>query len=255
VPFIIVWSGMLQLGVHPTIAGVIVGLMVPVKSWFGRDKFLAVARSALDEFQQRAAKSDYDERELVEPLNLLAQARREALSPAKRIESVLHPYVAFVIMPLFALANAGVHVAGISMEQAGAMTALIGIVLGLSAGKTLGIVAFSWGAVRLGLSSLPPGVTWRSLFVVGAAGGIGFTMAIFIAELAFTDPTLLAAGKLAVLIGTGLSAAIALGSGHLFLSRPGDDDTGVTESDVESSEEYWTGKPDPVREGIRARFT
>lgn len=255
IPFVVVWSGMLQLGIHPTIAGVIIGLMVPVKSWFGRDKFLAVARSALDDFQERAARTDYDERELVEPLNLLAQARREALSPAKRIESALHPWVAFVIMPLFALANAGVHIAGLSLDQAGAMTALAGIILGLAAGKTLGIVGFSWIATKLRLSTLPPGVTWRSLFVLGAAGGIGFTMAIFIAELAFTDPGLRSTGKLAVLIGTGLSAVIALAAGHIFLKRPEDDDNAVTESDVESSEEYWTGRTDPVRAGIRARIT
>ena len=112
IPFIIVWSGVLQFGVHPTIAGVMIGLMVPVKSWFSRDRFLTVARSALDDFQKRATEAEADERELIEPLNLLAQARREALSPAKRIESALHPWVAFVIMPLFALANAGVNLGG-----------------------------------------------------------------------------------------------------------------------------------------------
>ncbi len=252
-PFILVWSGVLQFGVHPTIAGVMVGLMVPVKSWFSRDRFLNVARSALDDFQQRASAAEADERELIEPLNLLAQARREALSPAKRIESSLHPWVAFIIMPLFALANAGVNLGGLSLSQPGAMSAVLGISLGLVVGKTFGIFAFSWASVKLGLSMLPPGVTWSGIGVLGAAGGIGFTMAIFISELAFSGSPLLGAGKLAVLLGTGVSATMALAGGWLFLKPPDADAPEVTESDLESSTEYWT-TADPVSDGLKARF-
>jgi len=252
-PFIVVWSGVMQFGVHPTIAGVMVGLMVPVKSWFSRDRFLNVARTALDDFQQRAFDTEADERELIEPLNLLAQARREALSPAKRIETTLHPWVAFVIMPLFALANAGVNLGGLSFSQPGAMSAVLGISLGLVLGKTLGILVFSWASVRLGLSVLPPSVTWKGMVVLGAAGGIGFTMAIFIAELAFSGSPLLGAGKFAVLLGTAVSAIIALAGGWFFLKPPEADALEVTESDLESSTEYWT-TTDPVRDGLKARF-
>jgi Na+:H+ antiporter, NhaA family len=253
-PPLVVWGGMLRLGVHPTIAGVVVGLMVPLKSWFGRDRFLQIARSALDEFQQRAHQANVDERELVEPLNILAQARREALSPAKRIESALHPWVAFVIMPVFALANAGVHVAGLDFGTPGSTGAMLGVGLGLAVGKCLGIVGFSWISVRVGLCVLPPGVNWKGLFVLGAAGGIGFTMAIFIAELAFAQTPLLNPAKLAVLIGTALSGAIALASGAMLLQAPGVEEPQPTESDLEASADYWTLGSSATRDGLRARM-
>jgi len=254
VPPLVVWAGMLRFGVHPTIAGVVVGLMVPIKSWFGRDRFLQIARTALDDFQKRARQTDVDERDLVEPLNILAQARKEALSPAKRIETSLHPWVAFIIMPVFALANAGVHVAGLDFGIAGASTAMLGVGVGLVLGKCLGIVGFSWISVRLGLCLLPPGVSWRGMLVLGASGGIGFTMAIFIAELAFAQSPLLSPAKLAVLIGTALSGTIALVSGALLLRAPGAAEPQPTESDLEASAEYWTTGSSPTRDGLRARI-
>ncbi len=120
VPGLVLCGGLMQLGVHPTIAGVIAGLLTPARSWFGREGFLSAARAAIEEFSERAEQPDHDEHELVEPLSKLARARREALSPARRVEAALHPWVAFGIMPIFALANAGVHLGGVSFETIGA---------------------------------------------------------------------------------------------------------------------------------------
>ena len=244
IPPLILWAGIYQLGVHPTIAGVIVGLMTPVRSWFGRDRFLEVARAALDDFQHRANSDDYGDDDLVEPLNMLAQARREALSPAKRLENVLHPWVAFLIMPVFALANAGVNLAGINFGDVGAVAVLSGVVIGLFAGKTLGIFGFSWLAVRVGLGILPQGVTWRGLVVVGATGGIGFTMAIFIAELAYSGAQLLVVAKLGVIIATILAGVAALLGGLVLLpKRSAETIRAITDSQFESSPEFWTTGP------------
>jgi NhaA family Na+:H+ antiporter len=241
VPILIMWAGMLKSGIHPTIAGVIAGLFAPVRSWYGKEGFLRVAREVLDEFQARIRR-DHDDHELVEPLSRLALARREALSPARRAEVALHPWVAYVIMPLFALANAGVDLRGIDLQASGFVTVSAGVILGLVAGKPIGILVVSWLAVRLKLCTLPDGVNWRGMFVAGAGAGIGFTMAIFIAELAFTDDALLGIVKLSILLSTALAATIAIASGRMFLTvKQPKEVAGATATQVESDAEYWTG--------------
>jgi Na+:H+ antiporter, NhaA family len=257
-PGLVMCAGFLQMGVHPTIAGVIAGLITPAKSWLGKEGFLKTARDALAEFQRRYEDPQTDDESLFAPLSLLALARREALSPARRIETALHPWVAFGIMPLFALANAGVHVQGISFDEPGALWVLLGMAVGLVVGKVVGIFSFSWIAVRLGFSALPPGVTWPGLFVLGAAGGIGFTMAIFIAELAFAGSALLGLAKVGVLAGTAVAGIAALIMGHMVLPREQPADvTGITDSELEASSVYWTSdavRLPNTRDGIRARM-
>ncbi len=244
IPGIVLWAGMLQLGVHPPIAGVIIGLMTPVKPWYGKEGFLRDARRALDDYQVLMRRPEHDDDELLEPLGRLARAHKEALSPAKRIEAKLHPYVAFGIMPLFALANAGVSIGGVELGSTMSMGVFLGVMLGLVIGKPLGIVGVSWIATRLGLAMLPPGVTWAGMFVVGAAGGIGFTMAIFIGELAFAE-TMLPVAKLGVLVGTIAASAIALGAGRMLLGKKRvDDPDQITLTDAESSTVYWTTADD-----------
>ena len=237
IPGIVLWAGMLQFGVHPTIAGVIIGLMTPVKPWYGKEGFLRVARKAIDDIQLRVDRPDH---ELLEPLGRLDRARREAISPAKRIEASLHPWVAFGIMPLFALANAGVTVSGVQLGDTTSLAVFLGVALGLVVGKPLGIVGFSWISIRLGLCMLPQGVTWAGMYVVGAAGGIGFTMAIFIGELAFSD-AMLTVGKLGVLVGTIVASALALTAGVVLLPKGRAKEAGeITLSDAERKPVYWT---------------
>jgi NhaA family Na+:H+ antiporter len=241
IPSLVIWAGMLQLGVHPTIAGVMVGLLAPVKRWFGSEGFLRVAHEALEDFRQSMLDPNQGDHELMEPLSRLQTAGREALSPAYRLQTALHPWVAFAIMPLFALANAGVRLGEIEFGDPAGLAVLLGVGLGLALGKPLGIFGFSWLSVKLGLCALPPGVNWRGIFVIGAAGGIGFTMAIFIAELAFPGTGLLGMGKLAVLLGTGTAVLVALLAGGFFLGREQAKQVEhITASELESTPEYWT---------------
>ncbi len=241
VPLLIMWAGMLRSGIHPTIAGVIAGLSAPVGSWFGKEGFVKVAREALDDFQERVNRP-HDDHELAEPLSRLSQAGREALSPALRTEIALHPWVAYFIMPLFALANAGVHLSGIDVARPEFSTITAGVVLGLAIGKPLGIMAFSWVSVRLGLCVLPKGVRWRDMMVVGIVAGIGFTMSIFIGELAFEEEALLAIAKVGVLAATVIAAVggLAFGNSVLRRDRPAAAPQ-LSASDIEASSEYWSG--------------
>ena len=183
-PGAVVWFGMLRAGVHPTLAGVLLGLLTPATNSFGR------------------ARGDSD-------------TRRATESPVVRVESMLHPWVAFGIMPLFALANAGVSLQGLDLSAAAPLAVGAGIVSGLVLGKPIGIVLASIAAVRLGLCTLPEGVRWSHMVLLGLLGGIGFTMSIFIANLAFDDPGLLAAAKFAVLVASALAATLGLLLGRL----------------------------------------
>ena len=127
--------------------------------------------------------------------------------PLQRFENALHPWVAFLIMPLFALANAGVRIEGDFLD---ALThpVTMGIVVGLVVGKQVGVSVFAWAAVRFGLAVLPHGVTWRQIYGVALLGGIGFTMSLFITGLAFIDGGLNTEAKIGILLGSAISGAI-----------------------------------------------
>lgn len=237
VPLVIIWSGLYIAGVHSTLAGVIVGLAIPVRSWLSKEQFMATAKRAITDFERLAAEGA-DQHQLVQPVNLLNFAGREALSPVVRGEAKLHGWVAFGIMPVFALANAGVHLGGVDFGFPGATNVMLGVSLGLILGKPLGIMLMSWLFVRTGLAQLPRGLNWTSVLVVGMTAGIGFTMSIFIAGLAFTDPALLSLGKLAILIGTAGAAIIGLGVGFTLMKPVSADIAKLTATDVERSTEY-----------------
>ncbi len=231
-----IWGGMLHAGIHPTIAGVILGLLTPVRSWFGHEGFAAETQLALDRMREKVA-SERDPRMLLPELDRINVARREAIPPVTRIEAALHPWVAFGIMPLFALANAGVAFGGLSGWGAEATGIALGVGLGLVVGKPLGIVAFCWLAVRLGLASLPRGVSWAGVLVVGCVAGIGFTMALFIGALAFSDASMLAPAKLTVLAASAVSGAVGLVIGYRCLPR-GQPLASVTPDAAEKSTTY-----------------
>lgn len=146
--------------------------------------------------------------------------RSREIAPAITVQMALHPWVAYGIMPLFALANAGVTIDSGAIASPAARSIMTGVVVALVFGKPIGIFLGSWLAVRLGWCALPIGVTWGGVAVVGCLGGIGFTMSIFIAMLAFTDPTLLAAAKLGVLAASVAAATVGLMLGFGYaLSR------------------------------------
>ncbi|MDH4283088.1 MAG: Na+/H+ antiporter NhaA [Myxococcales bacterium] len=196
-----VWLCTLKSGVHPTIAGVSLGLMTPAAAWVGGPNFLAFLRHTDDTLRKEETTLS-EARELVADLSF---ASREAVSPLHRIETALHPWVAFGIMPLFALANAGVP---IELAEIGQPVA-VAVAAGLFFGKPLGIFGASWLAVKLGLAALPEGVTWSILGGAAFLGGIGFTMALFVASLGLTGGLLISA-KIGIIVGSFASAAIGM---------------------------------------------
>jgi len=171
-------------GVHATIAGVILAMTIPAKTATG------------------------DIRAFTGPD-----------SPLGKLESALHPWVNFLIMPIFALANAGVVIDSSSIAG-GSMPAVIpGVFFGLLVGKPLGIFTFSWLAVKLRVAGMPDGAKWRQIFSLGMLGGIGFTMSIFIDNLAFTDPHLVNAGKFAILVTSFLAACLGLAALYMTTDK------------------------------------
>jgi NhaA family Na+:H+ antiporter len=210
VPGAVVWAGFLVAGVHPTIGGVLLGLLTPVRPWFGPSGFAAATQAHLEELPTEAAA-------LLSSLDRVEQARREAVSPVDRLVHELHPWVAFVVMPVFALANAGVVLGGARISG-DYLWLFAGIVAGLAVGKPLGIAAASLGASTLGLASRADDMPRRGVLLVGLVGGIGFTMSLFIAQLAFPPGPLLETAKLAILVGSGTAIVISLGYG--LITRP-----------------------------------
>ncbi|MDQ3951237.1 MAG: Na+/H+ antiporter NhaA [Gemmatimonadota bacterium] len=217
------WAAVLASGVHGTVAGVLLAMTIPVRTRIDEAAFLSGARRALDDFGAAAVVtaidpattvlSNVDHHTAIEELETLAE---QAQPPLIRLEHALHGPVAYGIMPLFALANAGVSLGAGEMRDALGSPVTLGVLLGLLVGKPLGITGFSWLAVRFGVAALPDGVTWRMLAGAGVLGGIGFTMALFIASLAFGEAALLDAAKLGVLS----ASAVAGVAGWLLLRRP-----------------------------------
>jgi NhaA family Na+:H+ antiporter len=215
-PAAVVWAGIYTANIHPTIAGVIIGMVTPVRTWLGRDGFLLGVERELEHLRSGASAPSQDE--LLRSLRIVEMARREAVSPADGLIGILHPWVAFGIMPLFAFANAGVSL-GRGPLTGDAWTVAAGVALGLVIGKPVGILLVSALALRLGLGVLPAGLTLRHLLVLGLVAGVGFTMALFVAQLAFADPQLLAAAKIGILAASFVAGLLGLAAGRLLL-RP-----------------------------------
>ncbi len=195
------WLSMFESGVHATIAGVILGLLTPAQP-FQKD---LEAEAIVDELE------GLDDIK-AEDVHRTARLIRESVSPAERIEHALHPWTSFVIIPIFALANAGVPLTAEPLRDVSPV--LVGIVAGLVVGKLVGITSFAWLATRLPGVDLPDGVRWSQVIGIAAVAGIGFSVSLFITDLAFDDPLLQADAKLAILIASALAAAL----GFLILS-------------------------------------
>ena len=210
---IVLWVFMLKSGVHATIAGVLVALTVPARTRISKLQFLASAEDSLADFRAAEERGDTVTTNSghQEAIHRLERAAEAAQSPLQRMEHALHGIVAFVIMPVFALANAGVSLTGVSSAVSSPVA--LGIGLGLVLGKPLGITLLSFAAVRLGAADLPNGVTWRHVHGAAWLAGIGFTMALFIAGLAFDDAGSLDIAKIGVL-GASIVAGLM---GYLLL--------------------------------------
>ncbi len=230
-----VWLAFLKSGVHPTVAGVLLGFLTPSRAWVGKPGFPDVLTKILERLVKRSDQSTQKHRH--QALGLLATTAREGTSPLERLEFGLHPWVAFLIMPLFALANAGVS---IEVASLGSPIA-IAVAAGLVVGKPIGIVLFSWSATKLGFARLPSEVNWKILLGAGCLGGIGFTMSIFIAGLALPGK-LLDDGKIGTLVGSTISAILGCALLLMFLPKR-------SETPVEAHEQMVGNKDNP---GARA---
>ena len=213
-PGAIVWIGMLMTGAHPTLAGVVLGMLTPVLSVPTRERPLDMVTHAAQKLRDHDEASDAHH--MSAPLKQLRLAQRELLPPVVRVQTSLHPWVAFGVMPLFALANAGVSMGGIDLSASGPQWVMAGVALALVLGKPLGVVGVSWLMVRLGWCRLPPGVSWGGIVLIGLLAGVGFTMSLFIAMLAFDNAALLGAAKLGVLAGSLVAALAGLAWGIVY---------------------------------------
>ena len=210
---IVLWAAVYKSGIHATLAGVALGLLTPARPALDPDGFSASAGELVSRYQS----AEDDEKEGV--LSQIEDLAHGTAPPVDRIEHNLHPWVSFGVVPLFALANAGVTISGDTVSDAASSPIALGVALGLLIGKPLGIVLATFIAVRLRVCDLPAGATWAQIAAVGVLAGIGFTVSLLITSLAFTDAALIDDAKLAVLavsVVAGISGFVAL----RVLSKP-----------------------------------
>ena len=193
---VFIWYATLESGVHATIAGVALGLLTPAKPLLGK-------RDAQQIVDALPSNANVDE---VRHASFLA---KESVPLTERLENMLHPFTAFLIIPIFALANAGIKLSGDTISEAATSNVTIGIIAGLVIGKPVGITLFAWLGTRFGLA-LPEGVSWPQFVGMGLAAGIGFTVSIFVGGLAFDDPAITDLAKIGILVASLLAAVGAL---------------------------------------------
>ncbi len=206
---IAVWFFFLESGVHATIAGVILGLMTPVRATYSDETFRQKAVAVLDRWDINRASPNAEARLDQDALELAAVAK-SSVSPLNRLELALHPWSSFAIVPLFALVNTGVRFVGTEegfIEQALHPVAL-GVAAGLMVGKPVGITLATWIGLKLKLGELPRRTDLRTIAGLGMLAGVGFTVSLFIAELAFIDPGTIDEAKLGIFIGSGVAGVL-----------------------------------------------
>ncbi|HET7461998.1 MAG TPA: Na+/H+ antiporter NhaA [Longimicrobium sp.] len=211
-----VWVCFLKSGVHATVAGVLVAMTIPARTRIDTGEFSERGRRILDAFDQAGPDGEnlLTNRGQQAAIIELENTAEAAQAPLQWIEHSLQPWVSFVIIPLFAFANAGVELKG-ELAQAFTSPVTLGVLLGLLVGKPLGITAFAWLATRLRVAALPAGCSWRALHAVSWLGGIGFTMSLFITGLAFTGEALVTDAKVGIFTASVAAALI----GALLLRR------------------------------------
>jgi NhaA family Na+:H+ antiporter len=212
---VLTWLAFHESGIHATIAGVIFGLMMPTQSWINESRLETI----VDKTRHFLMGDGWSSGQRYAMLRQMERATRKSISPLERHETDLHPWVGFLIMPVFALANAGVPVQVADLLNPVALATA----LGLFVGKPVGIMLFSWLAVRSGIARLPEGVNWGALLGGGFLAGIGFTMALFISSLALSGE-ILDAAKVGVMAGSALSAVVGVTLLIVCLPKPSPSD-------------------------------
>ena len=207
------WAAVLKSGVHATIAGVVLGILTPANPPFARSRFVESAELLVDRIRKAEAEGNRAAAEAV--LGQFEELSSATEAPVERLERKVHPWISYLVLPLFGLANTGVSLGGQQWGELLRSPVLIGIAIGLMLGKPLGILAFTWAAVRFKVSKLPPELTWQLLGGLGLLAGIGFTVSLFIAGLAFEEQRLLSQSKIAILAASLMAGLF----GFLFLRR------------------------------------
>ncbi|MBL8484306.1 MAG: Na+/H+ antiporter NhaA [Rhodocyclaceae bacterium] len=209
------WYATYLSGIHATLAGILLAAALPVRPRVKPLTYVSAVERRLAEFRAHATDQStpsdtFSSHDMAHIAFRVEGITRAAQSPLQRTEAALAPWVSFVVLPLFAFANAGVHLSAATLEQGLLHPVTLGVACGLLFGKFAGISLACWLAVRLRIAELPPGVNWPQLLGVAWLAGIGFTMALFIAQLAFSDPELIDRAKLGILSASFVAAPIGV---------------------------------------------
>lgn len=223
---VVIWWLMLQSGVHSTIAGVLVAFAIPMRAKVRSVDFIEGIKEIMPRFH--VVKSGHNNsvvlsNEQIDGMRTIHHLSTHVQSPLQYLENSLHEFVNYFVMPVFAISNSGVIIYNFGGGEQPQLFSLVtvAIAMGLFVGKTVGITFFSWIAVRLGWADKPKGTSWHTMIGMGMMGGIGFTMALFVASLAFTDPALLTQAKLGIFIGSMVSGVV----GYFYLKNSLEKDT------------------------------
>ncbi len=210
------WVALLKSGVHASVAGVLIGATIPVRPKHSHDEFLLRAENLMKQIREMGTISGpFHKNEKMGNLLALEHITHDAMSPLQRMEHEMHHWVIFFVMPIFALANAGISMSLDELTIAITSPITIGVALGLLIGKPIGITLVAWLAVKMKMAHLPENTRWREIFGVGILAGIGFTMSMFITNLAYADSLLVAEAKAGIFIASLLAGII----GYIFLSK------------------------------------
>ena len=212
---ILMWQFLLHSGVHATLAGVMMAAITPAEPYLRRQQYAETVEGLLARFKAAMGEGDEEKAEtIVMSIERLSQGTE---GPMERLERSVHPWTSFVILPLFALANAGIVLSSDALTAAMDSQVTLAILVALPVGNAIGIFSMTWLAVRSGLGQLPFGVSWWQILGVALLGGVGFTVSIFISNIAFDHDQLIDMAKLGVLGGSILSGCL----GYVLLRLSG----------------------------------
>ena len=220
-----VWLAVFESGVHATFAGVLVAMTVPARSWINPSEFLVRAKHAIEEFEAACylAPSILTNEPQQQATQTLERLSEDVETPMNHLQHSLNRWVAFAILPLFAFANAGIPLAS-GLREVFVNPVTWGVMAGLVLGKPLGITLFAWLAVRIGIAYKPPALAWSHIGAVGLLGGIGFTISLFVAELAFERGDLADAARVGILFGSLIAGTLGYFALRRVLPPPREDD-------------------------------
>lgn len=221
-PYVIIgiamWLALLKSGIHATVGGVLLALTIPAVTRINYSEFVKIVGrqiSKLSGDDKTLTSTKFSENNKQSIIHRLVDVCFHAEAPLQRIEHSLHPWVTYIIMPIFAFSNAGVTIDFSTVGEVVFSKLSLGVILGLVVGKQIGIFGFSWLAVKAKLATLPKGVTWGHIYGISWLGGIGFTMSLFIASLAFSDSEAIETTKLGILVASIIAGIV----GYFTLKR------------------------------------